>query len=250
MDLQLQGRACLVTGGSSGIGFGAARMFAAEGCRVAIAARNKDDLERAADRVVQDGNPRPLTIAQDITADGAASSIRDEVTRYFGALDVLVNAAGFGGYLAWDAADEDHSAGMTMNYVAARRLSVAFISGMIAQQYGRIINLTGTSEPLHPTAVSPAKAAVHAWQKGVSRTLAKEGITVNSVAPGIINSRQVSRLFASEAERAAATELIPMGRIGDPEDIAPLILFLASPLARYITGTVIHVDGGMRRFAF
>jgi len=113
-------------------------------------------------------------------------------------------------------------------------------------------NITGTSEPGGVNIASSAKAAVHAWAKGLSRVLAPDGITVNCLPPGRINSEQIlNKVHPDPDERRAFIEAnIPAGYFGEPEDMANLIAFLCSPLARYITGEVIHVDGGMRRFAF
>ena len=123
---------------------------------------------------------------------------------------------------------------------------------MREQTFGRIINITGTSEPGSVNIASSAKAAVHAWAKGLSRVLAADGITVNCLPPGRIKSEQIlNKVHPDPIERQAFVEAnIPVGYLGEPEDMACLIAFLASPLARYITGEVIHVDGGMRRFAF
>lgn len=120
-----------------------------------------------------------------------------------------------------------------------------------AQRWGRIITLTGTSEPRMLNAAFAAKAAVHVWAKGLSRDVAKDGITINSIQPGRIHSEQIDKRYPtkeSEAEFAAAE--IPMGRFGEPEELANLAIFLCSPKAGYITGTVVPVDGGMFRFAF
>ena len=122
---------------------------------------------------------------------------------------------------------------------------------MIGNRWGRIVNLTGTSEPRGINAANSAKAAVHAWAKGLSREMAKHGITINSLQPGRIITEQILRMHPTEEERRRfAQENIPVGRFGQTEEIADLAIFLCSPLASYITGTVIPVDGGMSRFAF
>jgi 3-oxoacyl-[acyl-carrier protein] reductase len=121
---------------------------------------------------------------------------------------------------------------------------------MIERRWGRIINITGKSEPDRLNAAFAAKAAVHAWSKGLSREVGKHRITVNSIPPGRIMSEQIRRNYP-EADRArfSAAE-IPLGHYGEPQDLAVLAIFLASPLAHYITGTVIPVDGGLRRYSF
>jgi 3-oxoacyl-[acyl-carrier protein] reductase len=169
----------------------------------------------------------------------------------FSGLDILVNNAGGSRPVKWDVSDEEWREGMTLNFELVRALTVQFIPGMRAKRWGRIINITGANEPPGVNIASVAKAAVHNWAKGLSRELAPDGITVNCLPPGRINSEQIlGRLHPTEQNRKAFIEAnIPIGYFGEAEDMAYLIAFLASPLARYITGEVIHVDGGMHRFA-
>jgi 3-oxoacyl-[acyl-carrier protein] reductase len=121
---------------------------------------------------------------------------------------------------------------------------------MIERGWGRIINITGKSEPDRLNASFAAKAAVHAWAKGLSREIGRSGITVNSIAPGRIMSEQIRRLYPERERQQLADTEISVGRYGEPEDLAAMAVFLASPLASYITGTVIPVDGGLRRYQF
>jgi 3-oxoacyl-[acyl-carrier protein] reductase len=251
MDLKLRGKICLVTGASRGIGRGTAKVMAAEGCRVAIVARRANLLDELADEIERDDGARPLIVAEDLTADGAAERVRAQVLAELGGLDVLVNNAGSSRPVKWDASEEQWREGLTLNFDAVRRLTNAFIPTMRAQRSGRIINVTGANEPPGVNIASVAKAALHNWAKGLSRELAQDGITVNCLPPGRINSEQIlGRLHPTPENRKAFIDTdIPIGYFGEPEDMAYLIAFLASPLARYITGEVIHVDGGMHRFA-
>jgi 3-oxoacyl-[acyl-carrier protein] reductase len=121
---------------------------------------------------------------------------------------------------------------------------------MIERQWGRIINITGKSEPDRLLTATPAKAAVHAWAKGLSREVGKSGITVNCIPPGRIMSEQIRRKYSEEFRAGESAREIPVGRYGEPEELACLVVFLASPLACYITGAVLPVDGGLRRYAF
>jgi len=252
MDLQFEGRRCLVSGASQGIGRAAAKILAAEGCRVAIVARREDLLEELADEIAAPGLSRPLVISADVTGQGSPQQIRERIDSAFGGLDILVNSAGGSRPVSLEAGNDAWDEGMTLNFEALRRLTMQFVPGMREQKWGRILNITGSSEPLGINVANSAKAAVHAWAKGLSRVVAGEGITVNSLGPGRLNTEQIlQRLHADPEERQAFIEAnIPIGYFGEPEDMANLIVFLASPLAGYITGEVINVDGGMRMFAF
>ena len=141
---------------------------------------------------------------------------------------------------------------MALNFIAVRRLAHSVLPSMLKHKWGRIISITGNSEPLLFNASHSAKAAVHAWSKGLSLVVGKSGITVNSVAPGKILTEQiVTRINPSKVgRRAFARKNIPAGYFGDPQDMANVVAFLASPRARYITGEIIHVDGGLRRHAY
>lgn len=251
MNLQLKNKTCLVTGASRGIGRGTAKVLAAEGCRVAVVARRAHLLEELADEVAQAGAVRPLVVAEDLTSDGGIERIRDRVLEAFGGLDILVNNAGSSRPVSWDATEEQWAEGMRLNFELVRRMTNQFVPTMRKQCFGRIINVTGANEPFGVNIASVAKAGLHNWAKGLSRELARDGITVNCIPPGRINSEQIlERLHPTPENREAFIAAnIPIGYFGEPEDLAYLIAFLASPLARYITGEVIHVDGGMHRFA-
>jgi 3-oxoacyl-[acyl-carrier protein] reductase len=251
MDLQLKNKTCLVTGASRGIGRGAAKVMAAEGCKVAIVARRAHLLDELAAEIVKAGGTQPLVVAEDLTSDGGVERLRDRVLGAFGGLDILVNNAGSSRPVKWNATEEQWREGVALNFDNVRRLTNAFIPTMRKQHWGRIINVTGANEPPGVNIASVAKAALHNWAKGLSRELAADGITVNCVPPGRINSEQIlERLHPTPENRKAFIDAnIPIGFFGEPEDMAYLIAFLASPLARYITGEVIHVDGGMHRFA-
>jgi len=251
MDLKLKDRTCLVTGASRGIGRGIAKALAAEGCRVAVVARRANLLEELADELAAAGQTRPLVVGEDLTSDGAPARIRERVLAEFGGLDVLVNNAGSSRPVPWNATEEQWQEGMRLNFELVRRLTNEFIPTMRAQGFGRIINVTGANEPPAVNIASVAKAARHNWAKGLSRELARDGITINCLPPGRINSEQIlERLHPTPENRRAFIDAnIPIGYFGEPEDMAYLVAFLASPLARYITGEVIHVDGGMHRFA-
>lgn len=250
MDLQLKGRTALVTGASTGIGRAIAVALAAEGARLAIAARRQDLLEGVAAGIEKARGPRPAIIAADVMQPDSPLLIRDEALRALGKIEILVNSAGGSRPISWQAPDQVWDEALMLNFTRLRQLTHAILPGMIAQGWGRIINITGKSEPEKINASFAAKAAVHAWAKGLSREVGRHGITVNSIAPGRIISEQILRLYPEEERRTFAEREIPVGEYGQPEDLAVLAAFLSSPLARYMTGTVIPVDGGLRRYQF
>jgi len=251
MDLQLAGKTALVTGASRGIGRAIALGLSREGVKLAIAARRVNLLEELAREVVSGRGGEPLLLVSDLYQEGAAEKLAAQAEKGLGRVDILVNAAGGSRPYPFEATNEQWAEGLLVNFVRLRELSHAVVPGMKARKWGRIINITGTSEPRGLNAANSAKAAVHAWAKGLSREMAKHGITINSIQPGRIMSEQIVRFHPTEEDRRKfAEENIPMGRFGEPEELANLAIFLASPRAGYITGTVTPVDGGMSRFAF
>ena len=251
MDLQLAGKVALVTGASMGLGRSIAALLAEEGCRLAIVARRVHLLEKVANEIAAKGRERPLIIVQDITADDAAERIQERATARFGSLDVLINNAGASRPLTGLGSEAEWEEAMLLNYTAGRRLAHAFVPVMRERRFGRIINITGGDEPSTINAANPPNGAAHIWAKALSRTVARDGITVNCVVPGRIHSEQIDQriLPTQEAREAWIAQHCPVGYIGEPDDLGVLVTFLCSPRARYITGQVMHVDGGVRRFA-
>ena len=250
MDLQLKGRTALVTGASMGIGRAIAKGLAAEGVKVAVVARRKELLDTLAEEIARANGPRAAIIVADVMAADAAERIGGEALAALGHVDILVNSAGGSRPLPLDAPEERWEEAMTLNFTRVRQLTHALLPGMMARKWGRILNISGKSEPFGLNAAFAAKAAIHAWAKGLSRDVGKFAITVNSIAPGRIMSEQIRRNYPPEERKKFSTEEIPVGAYGEPEDLAVPAVFLASPLAHYITGTVIPVDGGLRRYQF
>ncbi|HXY98458.1 MAG TPA: SDR family oxidoreductase [Stellaceae bacterium] len=250
MDLQLAGKTALVTGASMGIGRGIALALAKEGARLAVTARRREKLESLAAEIEAAGGARPALIVQDIMAADAPARIAEAATAALGAVEILVNCAGGSRPLPLDAPETAWEEAITLNFTRQRQLAHALLAQMTARGWGRIINVTGKSEPEHVNAAFAAKAAMHSWAKGLSRDVGRHGITVNSIAPGRIISEQILRNYPPEERRRFSESEIPVGEYGEPADLAVLAAFLASPLARYITGTVIPVDGGLRRYQF
>ena len=250
MDLELEGKTAVVTGASAGIGRAIAKGLAAEGVRTAIVARRVELLEELSREIVAAEDPKPVIIQQDVMEEDAPERIAAASLVALGHVDILINCAGGSRPMPVDAPEERWIEAMTLNFTRVRQVTHALLPGMIAQRWGRIVNITGKSEPEGLNAAFSAKAAVHTWSKGLSREIGQYGITINSIPPGRIMSEQIRRNYSPEYREEHAKKEIPVGRYGEPEELAVLAVFLASPLARYITGTVIPVDGGLRRYSF
>ena len=251
MDLQLTGKTALVTGASMGIGRAIAKGLAAEGVKICIAARRKPLLEALAKEIVAAGGVRPDIVEIDMMEPGAPVKLAKAARQALDSVDILVNSAGGSKpALPIDAPEALWEESMTLNFTRIRQLTHALLPGMIGKKWGRVINISGKSEPERMIAAHPAKAAIHAWSKGLSREVGKHGITVNCIPPGRIMSEQIRRKYSPEFRAKQSAEEIPVGRYGEPEELAALAVFLASPIACYITGAVLPVDGGLRRYAF
>jgi len=250
MDLYLKDKTALVTGASAGIGRAIARNLAKEGVKVCITARRRGLLEQLADEIEADGGPAPHIVVVDILEEGAPQQLARAALEALGNINILMNCAGAGGKTELDAPEDEWDRSMVLNFTHVRQLTHAILPDMINCRWGRIINITGKSESLRLGAAHPAKAAVHAWSKDISTELGKYGITVNCIPPGRIMSEQIRRNYTEKFRQEHAAKDIPVGRYGEPEELACLAVFLASPIASYISGAVIPVDGGLRRYAF
>jgi 3-oxoacyl-[acyl-carrier protein] reductase len=254
MDLQLGGKTALVTGASQGIGRATAKSLAAEGVQIAIAARRGELLDEVASDIVDAGYLRPIVIAHDIMAADGPEGLGMKALDALGSIDILINSAGGSRKVDLYADAETWDEGMTMNFNTQRRLSHTLLPQMIERSWGRIITISGKNEPeKHPGKINvamSAKAALHAWSKGLSNEVAQHGVTVNCLGPGKIMSEQIRKSYDEERRRQYAEEEIPIGYIGEPEDMAVVATFLSSPLARYVTGVLIPVDGSFRKYAF
>lgn len=250
MELQLQGRTALVTGASAGIGQGIAVALGGEGVRLAIAGRRREALEETARQVEAAGGPAPSLITADFMDEDAATTIAEAAAAALGPVEILINNAGGSRPFDLDAGEDDWHEAMTLNFTRHRQLTRRLLDPMIAAGWGRIVNITGKSEPTGINGAFAAKAAVHAWAKGLSRVVGRHGITVNCIPPGQILSDQIRRNYSAQVQAQMSADDIPAGRFGEPADIAHLVVFLCSPLASYINGAVIPVDGGQKRYQF
>jgi 3-oxoacyl-[acyl-carrier protein] reductase len=251
MDLQLKDKTALVTGASVGIGRAIAKALAAEGVQLAVSARRVEKLEELSAEIVAAGGKKPVLIACDLYEADAAKKLTDAALQGLGRVDILVNnAGGSRSFKELHVSEDAWQEAITLNFHRPRQVADALIDQMIAGNWGRIINITGKSEPEHINGAFCAKAGIHSWAKGLSRMVGKHGITVNCIPPGRIHSEQIFRNYTPEYRQWQSEHEIPVGRYGEPEELANLAVFLASPRASYITGAVIPVDGGLRKYQF
>ena len=243
----LDGKTALVTGASRGIGRAIALRLAAEGARVAI---NYAGNVKAAEEVkaaIEAAGGTAILCQADIADSAAVEAMIADVAKEFGAIDILVNNAGITrDTLLMRMKDEDFAKVLDTNLKGVFYCTKAVSKLMMKKRSGRIVNMAsvvGLVGNAGQTNYAAAKAGVIGFSKSAAKELASRGITVNAVAPGFIGTDMTADLPESVKEKALSD--IPLGRAGQPEDVANAVLFLASDQASYITGQVVHVDGGM-----
>jgi 3-oxoacyl-[acyl-carrier protein] reductase len=256
IEMRMDGRCALITGGSKGIGFAAATNFMRAGASVAIVARRLDVLEEARHALTREGTGKVVAIAADVSkADDCARAFAS-AEEELGRVDVLLNNAGTHSNGPFEAAtDAIWQQDFDLKLFSAIRLARAALPGMKARKWGRIVNVlnSGAKWQRHGSApTSVTRAAGMALTKVLSNEGAAHNVLVNAVLVGLIQTDQWVRGHAQEnkgrtldeylAEMAAR---VPMGRIGTAEEFANMVLFLASDAGSYVTGTAINVDGGM-----
>ena len=244
MSSELQGQVALVTGGSRGIGLAIARELAEAGAKVAVVARGEAGAQQAAAGLPGEGH---RGFACDVADPEAATALVKQVEESLGGLDVLVNNAGVTrDNLLMRIKDDDWSAVLDTNLRGAFNLIRAASRGMMKRRGGRIINITsvvGITGNKGQANYAASKAGLIGLTKSVAKELGSRGVLVNAVAPGYIETDMTAEL--PQAARDALMAQIALERMGRPEDIAPVVRFLAGPGAAYITGQTLVVDGGM-----
>ncbi len=249
MNLDLVGKTALVTAASDGIGRGVAEALAEAGVRVAINGRTLASLERVTATFGSRAGARPVVAVGDVCAkDGPQKIVAAAVAALGARIDILVNNAGGARPIVGEASDAFWEESFTLNFMAARRLTELVLPAMKEARWGRVLNVSGALIAPKLNAAAPAKAALASWSRTLASEVGAYGITVNTIAPGRINTPQIQKLHPTEESRADyIKQNIPAGYFGEPYDIGHLVAFLASPLARYINGAAIPVDGGAVR---
>jgi 3-oxoacyl-[acyl-carrier protein] reductase len=254
MNLGLAGRNALVAASSRGLGYAVARGLAAEGARVAVSARTLASAQAAAERIATETGSESVAFACDLSREGEPERLAASVAERFGGIDVLVTNAGgppAGGFSQTDDDRWSHAVDLTLMSVV--RLVRAALPYLRKSGRGRIVNIVSSSvkESIDGLLLSNSiRLAVVGLARTLARELAVDGITVNNVCPGRIRTARLLELYGGEAGLVKAAEPIPMGRLGEPEEFAPMVVFLAGVSANYITGQSIVVDGGLLRSTF
>jgi glucose 1-dehydrogenase len=248
--MRLQGKTALVTGSSRGIGRGIAQRLAREGAHVAIHYnRDAGEAEEARAEVAAFGN-RSAIFRANLAGPGEARRLVEEVDRQFGPIDILVNNAGIEKHAPfWDVKEEDYDAVLNVNTKAVFFATQTLVRLLRARRSpGRIIIISSVHEELPFPNFSPycvSKGGVKMLARTLPVELKGTGITINAVAPGAIRTPINEKLLQNKEKLNALLAKIPLGRMGEPEDVAGVVAFLASSDADYVTGTTYFVDGGL-----
>jgi 3-oxoacyl-[acyl-carrier protein] reductase len=260
VDFGLRGKIALVAASSRGLGRAIAEELAAEGCDLLLCARGRDALEATRDAIAGTTSRHVVAVAADLSIADDVRRVVEAALDAFGHVDVLVTNAGgppTGTFESLTIADWDAAVRLTL--MSAIHLTHGVLGGMLERGWGRIINITSLTvkQPQDNLILSNSiRAAVTGFGRTLANEVAKRGVTVNNVIPGYIRTDRVTSLARMNAETrgttpeqelASAERQIPMGRMGQPRELAALVAFLASERASYITGTSMTADGGFIR---
>lgn len=250
MDLNIGGKVALVTGASSGLGEACALALAKEGVRVALAARRREELDRVASLAREAGSPDAQAFVVDLRDARSIDLLLRDVQDEFGGVDILVaNGGGPKAGTFTQTAPADWDAAYQALLRSMLQLVEGVVPGMRERHWGRIVALTSTSvkQPIATLALSNMfRTALVSALKTLSAEVAKDGVTVNAIATGRIETARLRSLYGNDAasmQRAGGE--VPIGRIAQPDEFAPLVAFLCGDPARYVTGQTISVDGGL-----
>ncbi|MDZ4940537.1 3-oxoacyl-[acyl-carrier-protein] reductase [Clostridium perfringens] len=243
----LKDKVAIVTGGTRGIGRAIALKLADQGANIVINYRNSDKEAEELKAILEEKGVKVLTVKCDISNFEDSKNLMDKCKEVFGKIDILVNNAGITkDTLIMRMKEEDFDNVIDVNLKGTFNCAKHASAIMLKQRFGKIINMTsvvGIAGNAGQVNYAASKAGVIGLTKSLAKELGSRGITVNAVAPGFINTDMTASL--SEKVKEEASKNIPLKRLGDPEDVAKLVGFLASDAANYITGQVINVDGGM-----
>ena len=243
----LKDKVAIVTGGTRGIGRAIALKLADQGANIVINYRNSDKEAEELKAILEEKGVKVLTVKCDISNFEDSKNLMDKCKEVFGKIDILVNNAGITkDTLIMRMKEEDFDNVIDVNLKGTFNCAKHASAIMLKQRFGKIINMTsvvGIAGNAGQVNYAASKAGVIGLTKSLAKELGSRGITVNAVAPGFINTDMTASL--SEKVKEEASKNIPLKRLGDPEDVANLVRFLASDAANYITGQVINVDGGM-----
>lgn len=258
MDLGIKDKTAIVCGASRGLGYASARELAAEGANLVICARGAEALEEAARQIAEDTGAKILAVAADVSVAEDITRVVETALEAFGGIEILVNNAGGpppGPFETHD--DRAWLAAFELNLLSAVRFSRAVIAPMRKAGGGRIVNITSVAvkQPVERLILSNSvRAGVVGLAKTLSNELAPHGILVNNVCPGFILTDRSVSVVKDRAEKegksyqevlSSLTATIPLGRMGEPAELAALVAFLCSARASYLTGATIQVDGGL-----